>query len=245
MCVNGENVTLMPPKPSYTFHRSESSPHLNATQFEAPRRRVPSPDIHEYYSEDVGHAGRPHRGRSPSPSRPSCDYGESNPSPSYYQTSHSYSIPSRSGSPVCREHRSQDSTQHSSVQGCQSGNSQESTQYLSAHGHHSGKTPTKTLHDVAERDERDERDEHHQGDFFFRPESSSKSPKKRSRSPMKKMFGENGWLGRSPDEISDVKAQVKKASMQHKDKPTMMGKLRNKLGEFVSTRNSWVLYDIH
>ena len=54
---------------------------------------------------------------------------------------------------------------------------------------------------------------------------------------MKKMFGENGWLGKSPDEIQDVKLQVKKAAVIQKDKSTMIGKLRNKLGEFVSNKS--------
>ncbi|KAK2627950.1 hypothetical protein QTJ16_002596 [Diplocarpon rosae] len=49
---------------------------------------------------------------------------------------------------------------------------------------------------------------------------------------MKKMFGENGWLGRSPDEIAEVKRQVKKAASEQRDRPSMMGKLRSKLGEF-------------
>jgi hypothetical protein len=51
---------------------------------------------------------------------------------------------------------------------------------------------------------------------------------------MKKMFGENGWLGRSPDEAPQVKLRSKKSSYPQREKITMMGKLRIKLEEFVS-----------
>ena len=51
---------------------------------------------------------------------------------------------------------------------------------------------------------------------------------------MKKMFGENGWLGKTPDEAQDAKLQSKKSSSQQK-KTTMMEKIKNKLDDLVST----------
>jgi hypothetical protein len=93
-------------------------------------------------------------------------------------------------------------------------------------------SPTKTLDDVFERDEA--------GEQYL--DAPSSPPKKRSRSPMKKMFGEHGWLGRSPDELEDVKLRVRKASSRKEEstgspqkKTSMMGKLKNKFEEFVST----------
>ncbi|CZT51292.1 uncharacterized protein RSE6_12416 [Rhynchosporium secalis] len=205
------------PKPSYaTLQRSESSPSLVQARFETLSRleapvssqgRATSPNMLAYYAEANGHGSLPYRGRSPSPSRSNRKHEQVNTSPTYYQTSQSYS--GRSRSPVRSE-------------------SKESTQNSSVHGRQSGKAPSTTLDDVVERDEHREHDVFRQDDR----DSASGPPKKRSRSPMKKMFGENGWLGKSPDEIQDVKIQVKKAAALQKDKPTMMGKLMNKLGEF-------------
>ncbi len=45
---------------------------------------------------------------------------------------------------------------------------------------------------------------------------------------MKKMFGEHGWLGKSPDEVN-----TKTTPKPRKEKVSMMNKLRNKLGEIV------------
>jgi hypothetical protein len=92
-----------------------------------------------------------------------------------------------------------------------------------------------TLDDVYERDEYDD----------GIPSRISKNPppsppKKRSRSPMKKMFGEHGWLGQSPDEKPDPKLRSKKSFVTHMDfasrpkKIGMMEKLKNKFEEIVS-----------
>lgn len=57
---------------------------------------------------------------------------------------------------------------------------------------------------------------------------------------MKKMFGENGWLGQSADEKPELKAQPRKlvargtGDVPTRKKTTMMGKLKNKLEEIVS-----------
>ncbi|RDW85725.1 hypothetical protein BP5796_04050 [Coleophoma crateriformis] len=70
-------------------------------------------------------------------------------------------------------------------------------------------------------------------DEISRPDkvtSPSSSPPKRARSPMKKMFGENGWLSNTP--ITNQEAQFPPPPRINKPKkPTMMGKLRNKFEE--------------
>jgi len=64
-------------------------------------------------------------------------------------------------------------------------------------------------------------------------------PKKRARSPMKKMFGEKGWLGQSPNEKPQQKVQSKKlfaqssGSLNGRKKITMIGKIKSKLEEIV------------
>jgi hypothetical protein len=93
------------------------------------------------------------------------------------------------------------------------------------------KSPTRILGDVPEREECDIKIS--DADLLASPTSST--AKKRSRSPMKKMFGEHGWLGRSPDELEAVKLKSKKSSLGRKEKSSVMGKLRTKIGELVST----------
>lgn len=99
--------------------------------------------------------------------------------------------------------------------------------HASTNSRYGARSPTKTLRDLVERDE----------SYVESPELP-RSPKKRSRSPMKKMFGENGWLGRSPAEAQENVRQNQKAaaaaSTPKKEKVSMMGKLKTKLGEFVS-----------
>ena len=63
---------------------------------------------------------------------------------------------------------------------------------------------------------------------------------------MKKMFGEHGWLGQSPDEKLEQNTRSKKSSISRNDgsspryqkKTTMIGKLKNKLEEFVGIPKS-------
>jgi hypothetical protein len=54
---------------------------------------------------------------------------------------------------------------------------------------------------------------------------------------MKKMFGQNGWLGRSPDETFEE--SVKKSSTSKRQdqstKTTMMSKIKTKIEGFVGT----------
>jgi hypothetical protein len=67
-------------------------------------------------------------------------------------------------------------------------------------------------------------------------------PKNRSRSPMKKMFGQGGWLGESPDEVLEHNLRPKKfnarsnATSPNRKKTTMIGKIKNKLEEIVSSQ---------
>jgi hypothetical protein len=51
---------------------------------------------------------------------------------------------------------------------------------------------------------------------------------------MKRMFGEHGWLGRSPDESQVGKHSSEKSSAGRKEKSSVMGKLRSKIEELVS-----------
>lgn len=102
----------------------------------------------------------------------------------------------------------------------------------SVNGHHLTKPPTKALDDVFERNEPREQ----------YPNPPMSPPQKRSRSPMKKMFGERGWLGRSPDELEEVRRRAKNASISRQGsstgspqkKTSMYGKLKNKLDQFVN-----------
>lgn len=71
-------------------------------------------------------------------------------------------------------------------------------------------------------------------------EVSATYPKKRSRSPMKKMFGENGWLGRSPNETFEesVKKNSTSKRQSQSSKSTMMSKIKTKIEGFVCMPHS-------
>jgi len=65
--------------------------------------------------------------------------------------------------------------------------------------------------------------------------------KKRSRSPMKKMFGDKGWLGHSPSEVNDIRVSDTSAPVERKQeapaKMSMIGRLKQKLDKVVSASN--------
>ncbi|PQE21750.1 DDHD domain protein [Rutstroemia sp. NJR-2017a BBW] len=85
------------------------------------------------------------------------------------------------------------------------------------------RSPSKTLIDVSEQDET----------ALESPVLPPVSPKKRSRSPMKKMFGEHGWLGSSPNEIMLPQIQATKSARKF-EKPRragMMEKIKSKIEE--------------
>lgn len=100
------------------------------------------------------------------------------------------------------------------------------------------RSPTKTLNEVPELHERYD-SVAFKGSFH---EYIPPSPKKRSRSPMKKMFGEGGWLGPAPDENLGKSSRSGKVTRPGEPKKaTMIEKLKNKLEEFVSTSCSFLV----
>jgi hypothetical protein len=217
----------------HSLKRSESSPNITPRIFQAHRDRTPSPDMLAYYDEVEDVASPIRRGRSPSraSSRPTQYYPQSYNLGAYphrhhqdsSKESHSSSHPSANPDPTYRHRHGASMESHPSRH--QSG-TQDFLPNSAACGRGLTRLPPKTLDDVSEHDE---------SCIYEEPQSPYlHTPKKRSRSPMKKMFGENGWLGRSPDEASQVKVRSKKPSYQQKEKITMMGKLRIKLEEFVS-----------
>ncbi|PQE15295.1 DDHD domain protein [Rutstroemia sp. NJR-2017a BVV2] len=85
------------------------------------------------------------------------------------------------------------------------------------------RSPSKTLVDVFEQDET----------ATESPVLPPVSPKKRSRSPMKKMFGEHGWLGSSPNEIMLPQIQATRSArkLEKPRKAGMMEKIKSKIEE--------------
>lgn len=78
-------------------------------------------------------------------------------------------------------------------------------------------------------------------EYAARTQSPPPSPKKRSRSPMKKLFGEKGFFGESPEEM--IKQNAKRAAASSRTRTNsssgqkkigVMDKLKSKLGEIVS-----------
>lgn len=62
--------------------------------------------------------------------------------------------------------------------------------------------------------------------------------KKRSRSPMKKMFGDGGWLGRSPSELNNIPIPSIDAPAEKREaqpaKMNIMSRIKQKLDKVVS-----------
>jgi hypothetical protein len=213
MAQNSAHPAATPTKPNgEALYRCESSP--NVSQLPCPSRRnvTLSSDILQYYTEPREADSPVRRGRSED-----CT--------------------PRGGQdvvPLSPRRRHQDYTQETSRSP-----TRRSPQASSSKGYtinrNFTRSPTMTLDDVYERDEYDD----------GIPSRISKNPppsppKKRSRSPMKKMFGEHGWLGQSPDEKPDPKLRSKKSFVTHMDfasrpkKIGMMEKLKNKFEEIVS-----------
>ena len=219
----GASPTSSPASPVWpTIHRSGSSPSILPLRFPNRRDRVPSPDIVSYYQEDIERPSPAHRGRTPAES----------------MTHHGHHLVRRSDSksPARQQLPYQDQYANpcSPTRSQGQGHGQDAYSMSSAHGHHRSRSPTKALDDVLERDE------------FDSPNPSVLSPfnlpmkPPRSRSPMKKMFGEHGWLGQSPDEVQEHKFRSPKSSITRKEdsshrqkKLSIMGKLKNKLEEIV------------
>lgn len=201
----------------HTIQRSESSPRIGPHPPPQRHNRSQSPDISAYYAEDEESPYQTRRGRTPS--RVAVGQG-----PQYQDGN---SIPSRRA--PLEDFTNQDLRSPTRLP-LQKDNNRSSPKSASP-SRHLTRSPTKVLDDVSERDEYDGRISN--ADPFLSPTPSS--PKKRSRSPMKKMFGEHGWLGRSPNEAQEGNLQSKKSSHGRKEKSSVMGKLRTKIEELVST----------
>ena len=234
---NPTPFTTAPSKPSACiFGRSESSPSVASFRIPVRRSSTPSPDIlSHYYAEDEESCSPTRRGRqraydtnyhrrqvpqaniSRSPSRQPCQsYAQDSVSrPTSHQTFKGCNHDFFSGS--SSHHARQDYQKQGFL--CPSTDNRNDT-----------RSPNKSLRNVTERDETEVKSV----PLVPSPSPSSTPPKRRSRSPMKKMFGEHGWLGNSPDSKEDQKLQSKKSANLAKKRPTMIGKIKHKWEEFVS-----------
>jgi hypothetical protein len=197
------------------IHRSESSPTVSPLRFQPPFERSPSPEFHFYLPEDARLPLARSRGRQ---QIDNICHGDQ------------HNVEHRSRSPA---NQSTKSSARASPPRPSRMPYQEPSHYASSRTLQ--RSPTKTLHDVSEQDEFDVIQ------LVKSPSPPPVPPKKRSRSPMKKMFGEHGWLGQSPNEKPEAKFQSKKlfsrgnGDMQERKKTTMIGKLKSKLEEIVSS----------
>lgn len=228
-------------------NRRESSPNLNPGKYVdrfPDQARAVSPDIVRYRAGSESIPSPSRRGRSPDRLRHGRfdKYGEVINSGNIHQSqSASYGVQSQSTkdrnafqqqnpnnyavqSPACSPSRLPIRKSNGSF-------SQGSDSNCSRQGRHSP-TKTITLQDVKERDECIIEESP------ILPSVSEMKVKARSRSPMKKMFGENGWLGKTPNEAQEIYQKhghkPKQSPSGGKEKPTMIGRLKNKLGEIVS-----------
>jgi hypothetical protein len=197
----------------HAIHRSESSSRLNPHRSAERDNRSPSPDIAAYYAEDEAAASPTRRGRS----RSRIAVGRGRP----HQDS-----PSRQLAVESSTIREFCPPTHIIFQN----HSNRSPPKSSSPNRHLTRSSTRILDDVPERDEFDNKI--NDADLFVGPDPNGL--KKRSRSPMKKMFGEYGWLGRSPDELQAGKLSSKKSAPGRKEKTSVMGRLRTKIEELVS-----------
>lgn len=200
----------------HAFHRSESSPRFTPRRSPERRVRTPSPDISAYYAEDES-APPSRRGRSRSRNAIDRDRQCGN--------GHAVGTPPRQpplDNSTIQDFRSPSQMLSQTQHLCPPPNSSSPCRHT--------RSPTRILADVSEHEEFDSNV--NTADIISTPIPST--PKKRSRSPMKRMFGEHGWLGRSPDELEAVKLKTKKSSLGRKEKASVMGKLRTKLEELVS-----------
>jgi len=213
---------LQDPQPKsnshHGFHRSESPPRLNRYESPQRRNRTPSPNISSYHGEDES-AALPRRGRS----RSRSVVGRNLP----YENGHIGCAPS--GQFPLNGSLSQDFRSPSRMQSPNHGHRHPPNS--SSPTRDKARSPQRVLADVSEREECETKISN--ADPVIDPNPST--PKKRSRSPMKKMFGEHGWLGRSPDELNAAKLKSKKPSSARKEKTSVMEKLRTKFEELVSS----------
>ncbi|KAF7919722.1 uncharacterized protein EAE97_011640 [Botrytis byssoidea] len=254
---------LMAPQHSSDGHghglqRSGTSPSISRSRF-AVREKSPAPDHRAYHagvdsiSPILQNAfttrSLPNRGRAATVelSRVSVNKGARDKFPQpysspAYQAARNYQRPSRS--PVrmpSDEHRKQSSRPseedvpdgrgrsatyspvRKEVKSSESNESYSSSTASTKINRQMTRSPTKNLVDVAEKEEPDSHDQ----------DLLPISPKKRSRSPMKKMFGEHGWLGSSQNEVRpSVMCSKSTQKMDRPKKPGMMEKIKNKIEGF-------------
>lgn len=212
-------LVATPAKPTGNpLYRSESSPNVAQLPTFPLRDETPNSDILTYYLE-AGESSSP-AGRGRQGSQDTTPAGGRNigvkynsQSPTRRHPDYAQQLPSRSAT----RHAQQGSLSKGSTVNCNMTRD---------------RSPSKTLGDVSERDEYDDSQPNRSSNTSSDVTDHS-SPKKRSRSPMKKMFGENGWLGKSPDEKPVLNLRPKK-------KVGMMEKIKNKFEEMVSWRWPWI-----
>ncbi|RFU31418.1 hypothetical protein B7463_g4953, partial [Scytalidium lignicola] len=200
------------------LQRSESSPNLTPGLFAARHERTTATTgSSQLYSGEK---------LSRSPSRRGCQRGEEMLHHEDEETEDRASSHSRGRVPVLAQQPTSIASSPSRLP--RQGHSQDKSSRLSDHRH----SITKELEDLAEHDEPESITD-------FSPILSwpPTPPPRRSRSPMKKMFGEHGWLGYTPDVKDDQKMTNSSSNLRRKDlssvhrKTTMIEKLRNKLEE--------------
>ncbi len=211
------NVTQSYPS-GHALQGSESSPRLKSRRSPERHNRSPSPGISGYYAEDEASAAPARRGRSRSRNPAGRDQA--------IHDDDTFSTPSRQrpvDTSTTKDFCSPTHVQSQSLDNRFPPRSSSPTRP-------SARSTTRILDRVSERAEYSSK--------LNEPDLSGiqtpSPPKKRSRSSMKRMFGEHGWLGRSPDELQAGKHSSKKSSAGRNEKSSVMGKLRSKIEELVS-----------
>ncbi|KAF4637643.1 hypothetical protein G7Y89_g436 [Cudoniella acicularis] len=241
-----------------TIHKSGSSPNLTALPFPAQGQQCFAPDLSTYAGEFSApvypiHLGRQivddedRRGRQRYEEYDSQTHSNQTPrkyasSPQRYSPSHELSQSHSEDRRGRQRHEEYDSQTHSNQIPHKYASSPQrhspSHELSQSHGEDQGgmspayhrymarsRSPTKKLRDVHEMDE------FSNGRQEESPNLSIEPPR-RSRSPMKKMFGEHGWLGKSPDEAEEFNAKGQGNSGGKQKKTGMMEKLKIKFEGF-------------
>ncbi|TAQ85553.1 hypothetical protein B7494_g6108 [Chlorociboria aeruginascens] len=216
-------VSTMKPSSDGKIHRSESSPSVGPLQVNTYRDTSQDQDVHVSHATDYEQRGRRKENVSPHRGRPSLSRNGS-VSPSRQQAQDYPQKPiSRSPSRFSRqEYRNE---------------------YQSYPSRHLTRSPSKTLDDLEERDEGTATRSHPPmpkrppPPIPILPPSPPVGPSKvRSRSPMKKLFGEKGWLGPVSDELTKPvmgnRVESSAGVASEPKKTTMLDKIKNKFGEF-------------
>ena len=202
----------------HALHRSESSPRVNSRRSPERHNRSPSPGVSGYYAEDEASAAPARRGRS----RSRNSAGRDHP----YHHDDAFGTPSRQR-PVDTS-TTEDFCSPTYVQPQSHDN--RFPPGSSSPTRPSTRSPTRIRDRVLEHADYSSK----LNETDLSGNQTPSPPKKRSRSPMKRMFGEHGWLGRSPDESQVGKHSSEKSSAGRKEKSSVMGKLRSKIEELVS-----------